>query len=78
MEEVMTVSNDGDGVVTKQRGEVLSVVMEREEEDTSSVRQPVPGQREGLTSPLELDGAGTGLFEMPLTITPRSRSVERC
>lgn len=77
MEEAMTVSSNGDGIVTKQRGEGLSVVFEREDEDSSSVRQPVPGQREGLTSPLELDGAGTGLFEMPLTITPRSRSAER-
>jgi hypothetical protein len=39
------------------------------------VREPVPGQREGLAEPLELDSQG--IVEMPLSVTPRTRSRER-
>lgn len=81
MEEIMTVVDNGYGVLKKKRGHVLSVVVEREEEDSSSmdriIREPVPGQREGLSGPLELDGEYTGIFELPIAITPRERSVER-
>ena len=78
----MTVTEIGYGVLKKKRGHVLSVVVEREEEDSSSsidrsVREPVPGQREGLSGPLELDGEYTGIVELPIAITPRERSVER-
>ncbi|KAH8731545.1 hypothetical protein GQ44DRAFT_604082 [Phaeosphaeriaceae sp. PMI808] len=80
-EEVMTISNNGYGVLKKKRGHILSVVVEQEDEDLSSlvgsVRQPVVGQREGLTGPLELDGESTSVAELPLSVTPRSRSVER-
>jgi hypothetical protein len=75
---------DGTGVLKKKRGHVLSVVVERaEEEDEDSesrermVREPVPGQREGLADALELDGEETGIVELPTSITPRTRSRER-
>lgn len=78
---------DGQGVLKKSRGHVLSVVVERvEEEDLPFspigdrervVHEPVPGQKEGLVDPLELDGEGTGIVELPTSITPRTRSVER-
>lgn len=75
-----TISNIGYGMVLKKRGEILSILIEREGEGDEYaervVREPVPGQREGLTSPLELDGIATGLFEMPAVVTPR-RSIER-
>ena len=77
MEDVLTVTDNGYGVLKKKRGHVLSIVVEREEEDGGMVRQPVPGQREGLEGPLELDGGFGGWFEMPLAVTPRERSVER-
>ncbi|KAF2242670.1 hypothetical protein BU26DRAFT_510496 [Trematosphaeria pertusa] len=72
----------GFGVLKKKkRGHVLSVVVEREEEDSSStdriIHEPVPGQKEGLVDPLELDGEYTGIVELPTSITPRARSVER-
>lgn len=78
-----------DGVLKKKRGQALSLIIERIDEDDRSsmgtgrmsgrmmVREPVPGQREGLAEPLELDGMGTGIVEMPLSITPRERSMER-
>jgi hypothetical protein len=65
---------------------VLSVVEERiEEEDDDGdaastdmmVREPVPGQKEGLVDPLELDGYGTVIVELPTSVTPRTRSRER-
>ena len=56
---------------------VLSIVIEQEEEDGNSIKEPVPGQKEGLCAPLELDGAHTGLFELPLAVTPREGSMER-
>ena len=56
---------------------VLSIVIEQEEEDGNSIKEPVPGQKEGLSAPLELDGAHTGLFELPLAVTPRGGSMER-
>jgi hypothetical protein len=78
------MSESGTGiaaVLKKKRGHVLSVVVEREEEDSASmermVREPVPGQREGLVDPLELDSEETGRFELPTSITPRTRSRER-
>ncbi|KAF1935969.1 hypothetical protein EJ02DRAFT_482781, partial [Clathrospora elynae] len=82
LQDVMTVTDNGYGVLKKKRGHVLSIVLEREEEGGRSmiarvVREPVPGQSEGLSGPLELDGVYTGLVEMPLVITPRERSVER-
>jgi hypothetical protein len=79
----MRESGTGDGILKKKRGHVLSVVVERvEEEDTSSlermVHEPVPGQKEGLVDPLELDGEYTGIVELPTSITPRTgRSIER-
>ena len=77
------MTDNGYGVLKKKRGHVLSVVVEREEEDGSSIldriaiREPVPGQREGLSGPLELDGEYTGIVELPIAITPRERSMER-
>ena len=75
MEERMT------GVLKKKRGHVLSVVVEREEDESSSmhriIHEPVPGQKEGLVDPLELDGEYTGLIELPTSVTPRARSMER-
>jgi hypothetical protein len=74
----VTVSDNGYGVLKKKRGNVLSVVVEHEEEDRNSlVWEPVPGQREGLSQPLELDAEGTELVEAPLAVTPRERSRER-
>lgn len=79
----MTESGSGGiaAVLKKKRGQVLSVVVEREEEETASmermVREPVPGQREGLVDPLELDSEGAERYEMPTSITPRTRSRER-
>jgi hypothetical protein len=74
----MEVSDNGYGVLKKKRGNVLSVVAEQENEDRSSLmREPVPGQREGLSQAVELDGEHTGLVEAPLSITPRERSRER-
>jgi len=68
-------------MLNKARSNVLSVVVEREDEDASSVeymvREPVPGQKEGLVDPLELDGEFTGIVELPTSITPRARSSER-
>jgi hypothetical protein len=76
--EELTISNNGYGVLKKKRGHVLSVVVEQDDEDRSSlVREPVPGQREGLSAPVELDGEETGVVELPLAITPRDRSRER-
>ncbi|KAH7338492.1 hypothetical protein BKA66DRAFT_577409 [Pyrenochaeta sp. MPI-SDFR-AT-0127] len=81
MGEVETVTDNGYGILTRKRGHVLSVVIEGENEDSTSihryVHEPVPGQREGLTSPLEMDGEGAMIWEMPIAITPRNRSVER-
>ncbi|KAF1845604.1 uncharacterized protein K460DRAFT_395223 [Cucurbitaria berberidis CBS 394.84] len=81
MQEIVTVTDNGYGVLKKKRGHVLSVVVEREEEDGHSmnriIREPVPGQREGLSGPLELDGEGTGIVELPIAVTPRERSAER-
>lgn len=71
------VSDIGYGMVMKKRGTVLSILVEREDEDKTSVKEPVPGQREGLAPPLELDGEGTAIWELPTSITPRSRSGER-
>ncbi|KAF2749337.1 hypothetical protein M011DRAFT_484778 [Sporormia fimetaria CBS 119925] len=63
------------------RGRVLSVVVERSSEDelgdARGTWEPVPGQREGIASALELDGERTGIVEMPISITPRMRSRER-
>lgn len=71
------------GMLSKPRGQVLSIVVEREDEDASSlmsrrrVVQPVPGQSEGLVDPLELDAGLTGqIYEAPTSITPRPRSTE--
>lgn len=83
MEEIITVTDIGYGVLKKKRGHVLSVVVEREEEENGSswmdriVREPVPRQKEGLSGPLELDGEDTGIVEFPIAFTPRERSVER-
>lgn len=67
-----------------QRRNVLSVVIEHEDEDASSlvsrgrsIREPVPGQSEGLAAPLEMDGQFAAIFEAPTSITPRARSMER-
>jgi hypothetical protein len=74
----MTVSDNGYGVLKKKRGNVLSVLVEQGNEDRNSLmREPVPGQREGLSQAVELDGEHTGLVEAPLSITPRERSRER-
>jgi hypothetical protein len=73
--EILTVSNNGYGVLKKKRGHVLSMVAEASEEHLAS--EPVPGQREGLAAPLELDAETTRIVEMPLSVTPRSRSRER-
>jgi hypothetical protein len=77
--EILTVSNNGYGVVKKKRGHVLSMVVEHsdEEDRNSLIHEPVPGQREGLAAPLELDAEMTRIVEMPLTVTPRNRSRER-
>lgn len=72
-----TVSNIGYGMVMKKRGPVLSILLEREDEDRGSVREPVPGQREGLAPPLELDAEATAVWELPTSVTPRSGSVAR-
>lgn len=77
MQDDTTVSNIGYGMVMKKRGPVLSMLIKRENEDKKSVREPVPGQREGLAPPLELDGEATAVAELPTSITPRSRSRER-
>ncbi|KAF1836796.1 hypothetical protein BDW02DRAFT_520375, partial [Decorospora gaudefroyi] len=76
------VTDNGYGVLKRKRGHVLSIVVEREDEDAGSmrgggVREPVPGQREGLSGPLELDGIGTGLFELSGVVTPRGGDVEK-
>ncbi|KAH7401737.1 hypothetical protein DE146DRAFT_440486 [Phaeosphaeria sp. MPI-PUGE-AT-0046c] len=81
----LIISDNGYGVLKKKRGDVLSIVVEDDEDRSSLVpsrngtgaREPVPGQREGLSEPLELDGAWTGLFEAPVVVTPRERSRER-
>lgn len=80
----MIVSDNGYGVLKKKRGNVLSIVVEDDEDRSSlvpsrgtGIREPVPGQREGLVDPLELDGVWTGLVEAPLAVTPRERSRER-
>jgi hypothetical protein len=79
MEEDTTVSDIGYGMVMKKRGHVLSILIEHENEDANSirVREPVPGQREGLAGPIELDGVEVAVSELPTTTTPRNRSVER-
>lgn len=77
MRDSTTVSNIGYGMVMKKRGPILSILVEREDEDKNSVKEPVPGQKEGLAPPLELDGEGTAVWELPTSITPRSRSEER-
>ncbi|KAF2728360.1 hypothetical protein EJ04DRAFT_556805 [Polyplosphaeria fusca] len=68
-----------DGVLKKKRGHVLSVVVERSEEEDLGplVREPVPGQKEGLAEALELDGSATEVVELPTSVTPRTRSRER-
>jgi hypothetical protein len=77
------VSDNGYGVLKKKRGNVLSVVVEDEEDGNSLMQEPVPGQREGLSEPLELDaqdserGDWRGVVEAPMAITPRERSKER-
>ncbi|KAF2033898.1 hypothetical protein EK21DRAFT_57939 [Setomelanomma holmii] len=67
--EVMTIEDNGYGVLKKKRGNVLSIVVEHDNKDgrsmKGSVKEPMPGQREGLRVPLE----------MPLVNTPR-RSLE--
>ncbi|KAF2440936.1 hypothetical protein P171DRAFT_85797 [Karstenula rhodostoma CBS 690.94] len=72
------------GMLHNKRGNVLSVVIEHEDEDASSlvsrgrsIREPVPGQSEGLAGPLEMDGQFAAIFEAPTSITPRARSTER-
>ncbi|KAF2474474.1 uncharacterized protein BDR25DRAFT_340298 [Lindgomyces ingoldianus] len=67
---------EGGAVLKKKRGHVLSVVVERaEEEDSESthrmVHEPVPGQKEGLADALELDGNTTEVVEAPTSITPK-------
>ncbi|KAF2112359.1 hypothetical protein BDV96DRAFT_664720 [Lophiotrema nucula] len=76
----MTLSFDERGVLQKnKRGHVLSVVVERAEEEDSlrtlTVHEPVPGQKEGLVDPLELDSQD--VVELPTSITPRTRSRDR-
>ncbi|KAH7073083.1 hypothetical protein BKA63DRAFT_57143 [Paraphoma chrysanthemicola] len=78
--EMMIVEDNGYGVLKKKRGNVLSIVMEDDEDvrsaiGSSSMREPVPGQREGLSDPLELDGKESELerFELPLSVTPMER-----
>jgi hypothetical protein len=74
----VTVSDNGYGVLKKKRGTVLSLVVEQKDEDRSSlIREPVPGQREGLSAPVELDAERRSLVEAPVSITPRDRSRER-
>ena len=80
----MWESGGGGTVLRKKRGNVLSVVVEGteiEEDETASmeqmIREPVPGQKEGLVDPLELDGEYTGIVELPTSITPRTRSRDR-
>ena len=68
-------------VLTKKRGHTLSIVVENEdgewdETEGMGVMEPVPGQREGLVDPLELDGEHTSIVELPISITPRARSRE--
>jgi hypothetical protein len=89
----VVVKDNGYGILTRKRGEILSVVVEelereRDWEDVRMsayvrepmdlgvyVREPVPGQSEGLTAPLELEGRlPTPLVEAPLAVTPRPRS----
>ncbi|KAH3915760.1 hypothetical protein HBI56_042250 [Parastagonospora nodorum] len=71
----MVVDDSGYGAATRKRAEILSVVVEADEE--LGMREPVPGQSEGLTAPLELEAAITPLVEAPLAVTPRERSRER-
>jgi hypothetical protein len=76
----VTVSDNGYGVLKKKRGTVLSLVVEQKDEpedQTSLIREPVPGQREGLSVPVELDAERRSLVEAPVSITPRDRSRER-
>jgi hypothetical protein len=77
------VSDNGYGILTRKRGEILSVVVEEQERDWDDVRmslhvrEPVVGQSEGLVGPLELEGRlPTPLVEAPLAVTPRERKVE--
>jgi hypothetical protein len=75
---MMTISDNGYGVLKRKRGNVLSIVVEDDEHGRialGGVREPVPGQREGLSEPLEMNG--DGLVELPLAVTPRERSLER-
>ncbi|KAA8623170.1 GPI anchored CFEM domain protein [Pyrenophora tritici-repentis] len=76
-EEITTMTANYAGASNAPYPHVLSIVIEQEEEDSSSIKEPVPGQKEGLSGPLELDGAHTGLFEMPLAVTPRGSSMEQ-
>lgn len=71
----MAVDDSGYGAATRKRAEILSVVVEEDEE--LGMREPVPGQSEGLAAPLELEAAITPLVEAPLAVTPRERSRER-
>lgn len=71
------------GMLHRKRATVLSVVVEQDDEDSNSlmsrrrsVREPVPGQSEGLVGPLEMDGQFAAIFEAPTSITPRPRSKE--
>jgi hypothetical protein len=76
----VTVSDNGYGVLKKKRGTVLSLVVEQKDEHEnrrSFIREPVPGQREGLSAPVELDAERRSLVEAPVSITPRDRSRER-
>ncbi|KAE8866217.1 hypothetical protein PTNB29_03364 [Pyrenophora teres f. teres] len=76
-EEITKMTANYAGASNPPYPHVLSIVIEQEEEDSSSIKEPVPGQKEGLSGPLELDGAHTGLFEMPLAVTPRGSSMEQ-
>ncbi|KAF2013624.1 hypothetical protein BU24DRAFT_241830 [Aaosphaeria arxii CBS 175.79] len=80
----LSETGGGPALLKKKRGHVLSVVVEREEEGSEAAslepmvpREPVPGQSEGLVDPLELDGEYTGIVELPTSVTPRARSLER-
>jgi hypothetical protein len=76
---ITTVSDNGYGVLKKKRGHVLNIVFEREEEDGMGMvlRESVPGQSEGLSAPLELDGFETGVCEIPGVGTLRKGSRNR-
>ena len=71
----MALDDGGYGAAARKRAEILSVVVE--EDGELGMREPVPGQSEGLAAPLELEAAITPLVEAPLAVTPRERSRER-